>query len=98
MLTKKDKEEVTEMIVDGIREVIMPTLENMSDDIRDIKTRLGSVETRLGTVETRLDVVERKLDNVIDNQLEDRVTLRIYQQRLGNIESIPSIAHQLRKK
>ncbi len=48
----------------------------MSDDIREVKTRLGSVETRLGTVETRLDSVERKLDNVIVNQLEDRTILR----------------------
>ncbi len=47
-----------------------------------VERKLGVVESRLGTVGIRLDVVDRKVDRVLDNQLDDRQTLKDHKVRI----------------
>lgn len=82
MLTKKDKTDIKEIVVDVIKDVVLPAFETIAT-----KNDLKKVENRLGTVETRLDVVERKLDKVVDNQLEDRAKFADHEKRIKKLES-----------
>lgn len=54
MLTKGDKNDIKDIVVDVIQEVVMPAFETVAT-----KKDLRKVEQRL---DNRLDVVDRKLD------------------------------------
>lgn len=62
MLTKKDKDDIKEIVVDVIQKVVMPAFETVAT-----KSDLKKVETRL---DARLENVEMKLDRVIDKQVD----------------------------
>ena len=69
MLTKKDKGDIKDIVVDVIKEVVMPAFETVAtkEDLRKVEQRLDN----------RLDVVDRKLDKVAANQLDDKYISRI---------------------
>jgi len=69
MLTKKDKGDIKDIVVDVIKEVVIPAFETVAtkEDLRKVEQRLDN----------RLDVVDRKLDKVAANQLDDKYISRI---------------------
>jgi len=67
MLTKKDENKITDIVVDVIQDVVMPAFETLNTKIDKIKT---SLENRLDRVENRLDQIDRKLDVVSGKVLD----------------------------
>lgn len=80
MLTKKDKGDIKEIVVDVIQKVIMPAFETVAT-----KSDLKKVETRLDKVENRLENVEMKLDRVVDTQI-------VYETRMKKLETKRALA------
>lgn len=85
MLTKQDKRDVENIVINVIQDAIIPSLDVLATK-SDLKKGLQGVENRLDVVENRLDVVERKLDRVIDNQLENQGKLKNYDERIQKME------------
>ncbi len=75
MLTKKDKGDIKDIVVDVIQEVVMPAFETVATK-EDLKK-----------VEQRLDVVDRKLDRVAANQLDDKYIIKDQEKRIKKLES-----------
>lgn len=86
MLTKEDKDDIKEIVVDVIQEVVMPAFETVATKA-EMNGRFDGVEKRLEAVETRLDIVDRKLDRVAANQLDDKYVLKDYEKRIKKLES-----------
>ena len=96
MLTKDDKKDITNIVVDVINDLLVPSFELVYKKFEEIdekmvtKADLARVETRLDNrldnMEGRLDTMEGKLDRVIDNQLADRGKLADYERRLKKLE------------
>ena len=86
MLTKKDKSDIKDIVVDVIKEVVLPVFETVAtkDDLKRTEQRL---DNRLDKVEQRLDVVDSKLDKVAANQLDDKYTIKDHEKRLKKLES-----------
>ena len=61
------------------QEAMKTQLDTLSEDMQEVKIRLGGVETRLDGVETRLDGVETRLDGV-------EARLDGVEARLSNVE------------
>lgn len=55
--TKKQKTELGEMFADLFKEVVLPSLEILSDRLDEIEKRLNGIETRLKSLEDKLDEV-----------------------------------------
>jgi len=79
MLTKKDKGDIKDIVVDVIKEVVIPAFETVAtkEDLRKVEQRLDN----------RLDVVDRKLDKVAANQLDDIFIIKDHEKRIKKIES-----------
>ena len=80
MLTKQDKDEIKDIMVDVIQDVVMPAFEIVAtkEDLEKVEQRL---DNRLNKVENRLESVEMKLDRVAANQLEDRTKIKKLESR-----------------
>ncbi len=91
MLTQQDKDDIKDIVVDVIKDVVLPAFETVA-----LKTDLDKVERkldkRLGTVETRLNKVEMKLDNVVDNQIVDKQKYDDHEKRIKKLESRRAVA------
>lgn len=64
MLTKADEGKIQDIVIDAIKEVVLPAMEDLSGDIRKLDKIVGKVEGRLEAVENRLEQMDRKLDIV----------------------------------
>jgi septal ring factor EnvC (AmiA/AmiB activator) len=89
MLTKKDKNDIKDIVVDVLEDVIMPAFETVATktDLKKVETRLDGVETRLDGVETRLDGVETRLETVdrkLDRIVDEHLT---HEKRIKNLET-----------
>lgn len=96
MLTKQDKEEITNIIVETIKEVVLPVFETVAtkEDLKKLATKEDlkglSTQEDLDSVNARLDSIDRKLDRTFEKVLD-------HEDRLTAVEKIPVIAHQLKK-
>lgn len=68
MLTKQDKVAIRDIVVEVIKDVVMPAFETVALKT-DMETRFGGVENRLDRMETRLDSMEARLDSM-DRKLD----------------------------
>jgi len=84
MLTKKDKEDIKDIVVDVIEDVVMPAFELVAT-----KTELREVEGRL---ENRLEQIDRKLDVFSDKVVVQGSELVDHQKRLKKLEDSRLVA------
>ena len=62
--TKKQKTELGEMFADLFKEVVLPSLEILSDRLDGIEQRLNKIETRLKSLEDKMDEVWAELNDL----------------------------------
>ncbi len=62
--TKKQKTELGEMFADLFKEVVLPSLEILSDRLDRIEKRLDSMEKRLKSLEDKIDEVWAELNDL----------------------------------
>lgn len=65
-------------------------LDNLWDQTVTLTEDMAEVKDDITNLNVKLDQIDRKFDNSLDKEIEQ-------DQRLEMIESIPTIAHQLRK-
>jgi hypothetical protein len=84
MLTDHDKEEIGEVVTDVIKDVLFPTLEKLAtkDEIKKLATK-DEMNQRFDSIDANLNRLDGKTDRLQD--------------RLIAVESIPAIAHNLKR-
>lgn len=91
MLTKKDKEDIKDIVVDVIEDVVMPSFELVATktDLKKVENRLNN---RLDQVENRLEQLDRKLDLFSDKVVVQGSELADHQKRLKKLEESRLVA------
>ncbi|OGM31256.1 hypothetical protein A2630_04510 [Candidatus Woesebacteria bacterium RIFCSPHIGHO2_01_FULL_44_10] len=54
-MNKKDKEEIGKVVVEALNEVVIPVLENMGDQIDELKMSNDRIERKLDAQQNRSD-------------------------------------------
>lgn len=80
MLTKKDEETVTNIVVDAIKDMVMPALERLFNKIEETKSDLGKLATRVEQMDRKLDIFSAKV-------VADEAKLDDHEKRLKHLES-----------
>ncbi len=62
MLDKKDKADIKDIVVEVIKDVLMPTFEHFHTDLQGVKRDLQGVKRDLYQVKERVEQIDRKLD------------------------------------
>ncbi len=91
MLADDDKKDIGIIVADTVKEVLLPTLERMSDDINVLKEDVGVLKHDMNTLKNIQERMEGKLDRLADKQLK-------LVNDVEEIKAVPVIAHELNKR
>lgn len=71
MLTKTDEDKILDIVVQAIKDVVIPALDDLAtkDGLNKIDIRLTHVENRLEQVDRKLDIMTAKV-YTHDNQIK----------------------------
>jgi DNA anti-recombination protein RmuC len=68
-MNKKQKEEQFDLFTEAFHEVVVPELQEIKEDIKDIKERVGLVETSLEKIGDRLDRHGKSIEDLENSKL-----------------------------
>lgn len=93
-MDQKDKKEIIKMMGGALEDIVLPRLQNIEDDIVDIKKTLrehtikfDDIEETLGLHTNQLDGINRRLDLEADKRGELEWKVDNHEKRLTKVET-----------
>jgi predicted nuclease with TOPRIM domain len=85
------KQQFANSFSEQFKEVLLPSLDKMSDDLEDIKTRIGKLEEKITVVDEKLDELRLELTDIkrrLDDLENDTPTMTSFLSLKARVESL----------
>lgn len=81
MLTAEDKNEIKHIVVEVIKDVVMPALQVMDEKMYKINADLSR---KIDGLENKIDSIDIKVDEIALNQKKDRKRIEVLEKAFAN--------------